>query len=326
MKIVEIDRFAASQNDISDELWNALSDGNGGVCEYIAYERTPENLVVERCQDADIVLTNKVVFTREVMEQLPNLKYIGVMATGYNVVDIVAAREKGIVVTNIPAYSTHSVAQMAIAHLLHIVNNVAAHDDAVQAGKWQSCADFSFMVTPQTELAGKTFAVVGLGNTGMATAIVAHALGMKVMAYTSKSQKQLPEFISKADSLAALFVNADVLSLHCPLTESTHHLVNTDTLSLMKPTAILINTGRGPLVDEQALADALNENKLYAAGIDVLSQEPPVNGSPLIGAKNCHITPHIAWATFEARQRLVSIAIDNVKAFIGGAPQNVVNK
>lgn len=326
MKIVEMDGYAANPGDISWEPWKNIADptADGAVCEFVLYDRTPAELVVERAKDADIVLTNKVVFSREVMEQLPKLKYIGVLATGYNVVDVASAKERGIIVTNIPAYSTASVAQCAIAHLLHIANNVAVHNEAVHEGKWASCPDFTFSLTPQIEVADKVFAVVGLGNTGMATAVAANALGMKILAYTSKSQDQLPAFITKAASLEELFREADVLSLHCPLNEQTKHIVNAESLSLMKPTAIILNTGRGPLIDEQALADALNEGRIYAAGVDVLTEEPPKNGSPLLTAKNCNITPHIAWATIAARKRLAHIAIENVKAFLSNNPQNVV--
>lgn len=324
MKIVELDGYAANPGDISWQQWENIVAPNGTTCEFVVYDRTPANLVVERAKDADIAITNKVVFSNEVMAQLPRLRYIGVLATGYNVVDVEAAHRRGIVVTNIPAYSTASVAQLAIAHLLHITNNIAAHDAAVHQGQWSSCPDFSFTVSQQLELDGKTFAVVGLGNTGMATAHIAHALGMKVLAYTSKEQSMLPQHIRKASSLDNLFAEADVLSLHCPLTTDTHHIVNAKRLALMKPTAIIINTGRGPLIDEQALADALNEGKLLAAGIDVLEEEPPTKGSPLLTARNCHITPHIAWASLAARERLMHIAIGNVQAFLNGSPQNVV--
>ena len=324
MKIVELDGYAANPGDISWQQWENIVAPDGTTCEFVVYDRTPANLVVERAKDADIAITNKVVFSDEVMAQLPRLRYIGVLATGYNVVDVEAAHRRGIVVTNIPAYSTASVAQLAIAHLLHITNNIAAHDTAVHQGQWSSCPDFSFTVSQQLELDGKTFAVISLGNTGMATARIAHALGMKVLAYTSKEQSKLPTHIKKASSLDSLFAEADVLSLHCPLTTDTHQIVNARRLALMKPTAIIINTGRGPLIDEQALADALNEGKLLAAGIDVLEEEPPTKGSPLLTARNCHITPHIAWASLAARERLMHIAIGNVQAFLNGSPQNVV--
>lgn len=324
MKIVEMDGYAANPGDISWEPWQNIMAPDGSLCDFIMYDRTPAELVVERAKDADMAITNKVVFTDEVMDQLPKLRYIGVLATGYNVVDTEAAHRRGITVTNIPAYSTASVAQLAIAHLLNITNNIAGHNNAVHQGQWTECPDFTFTISQQMELADKTFAVIGLGNTGMATAHIAHALGMKVMAYTSKEQEALPQFITKAQSLEHLFSEADMLSLHCPLTPTTHHIVNGKSLALMKPTAIIINTGRGPLIDEQALADALNNDRIYAAGIDVLEEEPPKKGSPLLKAKNCHITPHIAWATLAARQRLMGIAIDNIKCFLRGEPQNVV--
>ena len=328
MKIVEMDGYAANPGDISWEPWRNIALPDGGVCDFVMYERTAPELVVERAKGAEMVITNKVVFSREVMEALPELRYIGVLATGYNVVDTAAARERGIVVTNIPAYSTQSVAQLAIAHLLHITNNVAEHDRVVHEGGWTRSADFSFWVSPQRELAEKTFGVVGLGNTGTATARIATAMGMKVLAFSSKTEAELSalgiEGIRKAETLEELFRESDVLSLHCPLSEKTKHIINKETLSWMKPTAIILNTGRGPLIDEQALADALREGRIYAAGIDVLTEEPPKNGSPLLNISNCHITPHIAWATLAARQRLMQIAIENVRAFLRGEPQNMV--
>lgn len=325
MKIVEMDGYAANPGDISWEPWYNITDADGEKVVFEKYDRTSAELTVERAKDADMVLTNKVVFDKAVLEQLPKLKYIGVLATGYNVVDIEEARKRDIVVTNIPAYSTLSVAQLAIAHLLHITNNIAAHDEAVHRGEWGSCPDFTFTLTPQVELAGKNFAIVGLGNTGRATAEIAHALGMNVTAFTSKSQKELPTYINKVETLDELFRSADVLSLHCPLTPSTKHIINSEHLAMMKPSAIIINTGRGPLVDEEALALALNEGRIYAAGIDVLTEEPPVSGSPLLTARNCHITPHIAWASLAARERLMKIAIENVVSFIKGEPQNKVS-
>jgi len=319
MKIVELDGYAANPGDLS---WDGLKQ----LGELTVYDRTAPQDVLERARGAQVILTNKVLITAELMDQLPELRYIGVLATGYNVVDIPAARRHGIVVTNIPAYSTMSVAQMVMAHLLNITNRVALHSEAVKQGEWQNCKDFTFSLTPQTELDGKTFGIVGLGNTGLATARIAQSLGMLVLAYSSKSPKVLREMgIEKAESYEQLFRQADVLSLHCPLTEETRYLVNAERLSLMKPTAILINTGRGPLVDEAALAQALNEGRIMAAGVDVLEEEPPRKGSPLIGAQNCFITPHIAWATKAARERLMNIAVANVKAFQEGNPQNVVS-
>lgn len=319
MKIVVLDGYAANPGDISWEPWAVFG-------EMAIYERTAPSEVVERCEGAQVVLTNKVVMSAEVMQQLPALRYIGVLATGYNVVDLDAARQHGVVVTNIPAYSTMSVAQMVFAHLLNITHHVADHAAAVADGAWQRSADFCFWTSPLLELAGRTLAIVGVGNTGLATARIAQALGMNVVAYSSKDADALQLMgIRKAASLDDLFREADVLSLHCPLTPQTHHLVNAERLRLMKPEAIVINTGRGPLVDEAALAEALNAGQIYAAGIDVLTQEPPREGSPLIGARNCYITPHIAWATLAARQRLMQIALENVRAFIAGQPQNVVS-
>ncbi len=318
MKIVELDGYAANPGDLS---WDGLRE----LGELTVYDRTAPEDVLERAKGAQVILTNKVVITEELMDKLPDLRYIGVLATGYNVVDIPAARKHGIIVTNIPAYSTMSVAQMVIAHLLNITNQVALHSDAVKQGEWQRNKDFSFSLTPLIELDGKTLGIVGLGNTGTATAHIAQSLGMRILAYSSKSADALKEMgIEKADSYEQLFREADVLSLHCPLTEETHHLVNAERLKLMKPTAILINTGRGPLVDEAALADALDEGRIMAAGVDVLQEEPPRNGSPLINARNCYITPHIAWATKAARERLLNIAVANVKAFMEGKPQNAV--
>lgn len=318
MKIVELDGYAANPGDLS---WDGLKQ----LGELTVYDRTAPQDVLERARGAQVILTNKVLITAELMDQLPELRYIGVLATGYNVVDIPAARRHGIVVTNIPAYSTMSVAQMVMAHLLNITNRVALHSEAVKQGEWQNCKDFTFSLTPQIELDGKTFGIVGLGNTGTATACIAQSFGMRVLAYSSKDRKVLMKMgIEKAESYEQLFRQADVLSLHCPFTEETRHLVNAERLSLMKPTAILINTGRGPLVDEAALAQALNEGRIMAAGVDVLEEEPPRKGSPLIGAQNCFITPHIAWATKAARERLMNIAVANVKAFLNGTPQNVV--
>lgn len=320
MKIVVLDGFAANPGDISWEPWNALG-------ELIVYDRTAPAEVLERAAGAEVVLTNKVILDAGIIQSLPALRYIGVLATGYNVVDLAAAKAQGIIVTNIPAYSTASVAQMVFAHLLNITHHVAQHSAAVCEGAWQHATDFCFWQSPLLELDGLTFAVVGLGNTGRGAVRIAQALGMKVLAYSSKSAEALAEQgIRKAESYEQLFSEADVLSLHCPLTPETHHLVNAERLALMKPSAIVINTGRGPLVDEQALADALNEGRIYAAGVDVLTQEPPRQGSPLIGARNCSITPHVAWATKAARERLMQVAFDNVAAYQGGNPQNVVNR
>lgn len=325
MKIAILDIYAANPGDIDMSVWNDLP------AEVVVYDRTAPEEVLERAADSEIIITNKVVMTRELMAQLPKLKYIGVTATGFNIVDIEAAREMGITVTNIPAYSTMSVAQMVFAHILNVYNNVGAHADAVRGGRWQACEDFCFWLTSQEELAGRTLGVVGLGNTGLQTARIALAFGMKVIALTSKSDDQLvallhaPEAVSKAANVDDVFRHADIVSLHCPLTPETKHIVNEHTLSLMAPTAILVNTGRGPLVDENALAAALTAGKIQCACLDVLSEEAPRHGSPLLSLANCHITPHIAWATTAARHRLLDITLANVRAFLAGAPQNVVS-
>lgn len=316
--IVILDGFTIILGSLSMEKWNEL--GNTTV-----YDRTEPELVIERAKEADIILTNKVLITRPIMETLPRLRYIGVLATGYNVVDLEAAKERGIVVTNIPAYSTASAAQLVFAHLLHICNNVEGYSQLVQQGVWQHSSDFCLTSIPQMELMNLTMGIVGMGNIGKAVARIAQSMGMKVMAVSSRPAEELSQIgIEKATDYESLFRLSDVISLHCPLTEDTYHLANAERLSLMKPTAILINTGRGPLVDEQALADALNEGRILAAGVDVLSEEPPRSGSPLIGARNCHITPHIAWSTGAARGRLLAVAYENITAFLKGKPQNVV--
>ena len=317
MKIVVLDGCAANPGDLS---WEALKEW--GEC--VVYDRTSPEELQSRATGAEVLLTNKTIISAEAMLTLPCLKYIGVLATGYNVVDIDAARERGVVVTNIPAYSTSSVAQMVFAHLLHITQRVGHYAQENRNGRWASHVDFCYWDTPLMELAGKRMGIVGLGNTGMATARIALAFGMEVVAYTSKSADTLPSGITPC-SMEELFTTSDVVSLHCPLTEGTKYLVNAPRLATMKPTAILINTGRGPLVDEQALANALNEGRLYAAGIDVLSQEPPMADNPLLTAHNCFVTPHIAWATAEARARLLHVAVENVKQFLNGTPVNVVN-
>lgn len=313
MKIIVLDGFAANPGDIS---WNELA----GLGELTVYDRTAPEQVLQRAQGATALLTNKVILNEETMAALPDLRYIGVLATGYNVVDVEAAHKLGIVVTNIPAYSTMSVAQMVFAHLLNITHGVAQHAEAVRGGKWQKSPDFCFWQQPLLELEGLQMGIVGLGNIGQAVARIALSFGMRVSALTSKAVAQLPEGISKAADLQQLLTESDVVSLHCPLTSDTHHLINRDTLRWMKPSAILINTGRGPLIDDAALAEALQEGRLYAAGIDVLTQEPPRDGNPLIGLSNCYITPHVAWATRAARERLMNITVQNLRAFLEGQP------
>ena len=316
MNVVILDGFSVTQNDLD---WTLLADASLNLT---AYDRTRPEETVERCREADAVLTNKVVLSADVIAALPRLRYIGVLATGYNVVDCEAARWRGIVVTNIPAYSTSSVAQLVFAHLLNVTNSVAHY--AAARDRWPSSPDFLWMDTPLTELADKTFGIYGLGNIGQQVAKIAVALGMKVVAVTSKPAEALPAGVEKAE-WDELLARADVLSLHCPLTPATRAMMNKDTLARMKPSAILINTGRGPLVDEQAVADALAANRLAAYCADVLSTEPPAPDNPLLTAPRCYLTPHIAWATREARIRLIQIATANLKAFIDGTPVNVVN-
>lgn len=317
LKIVVLDGYTLNPGDLS---WKDL-EALGTVK---IYDRTHPGEVVERATGAQIVLTNKTVLDGEALSQLPDLKYIGVLATGYNVVNLEAARRQGITVTNIPAYSTDSVAQMVFAHLLNITQRVGHYAEEVASGHWTKQADFSYWNTPLVELAGKTLGVIGLGHTGMATARITLAFGMQVLAYTSKSAAELPAGIRKADSLEQVFSDSNVVSLHCPLTETTKNLVNMERLKLMKREAVLINTGRGGLVNETDLAEALEKGLLAAAGVDVLSSEPPVPGHPLVGVKNCFITPHIAWATLEARQRLMGQAVRNIEAFLSGQPINTV--
>ena len=317
MKIVILDGYALNPGDLSYDCLRQFG-------ELTIYDRTTPEELISRAIDADVLLTNKVVLGDKEFTQLPRLRYIGVQATGYNVVDVEAAHRHGITVTNIPAYSTDSVAQMVMAHLLNIAQHVGHYAELNRAGRWATSPDFCYWDTPLIELADKQMGIIGFGCTGSAVAHLAKAFGMKVAAYTSKPQEELPEGIIKMN-LEELFHTSDVVSLHCPLTPTTHHLVNAERLALMKPTAILINTARGPIIDEQALADALNSAKIYAAGIDVLTEEPPHQGSPLFSARNCFVTPHIAWATLEARTRLLKICEENLRAFIEGNPQNVVS-
>lgn len=318
MKIVVLDAYTSNPGDLT---WDGLRQ----LGECVIHDRTPVDQIVERSLEADALLINKVVITRQIMEQLPKLKYIGILATGFNIVDVVAARELGVTVTNVPAYSTPSVAQLAWAHLLNICCMPQHYTDEVRDGMWSRCPDFSFTDTRLIELSGKTMGIVGFGQIGSAVARIAMAMDMPVMAYTSKAQEQLPTGVTKARDLEQLFSESDVVSLHCPLLPDTRGLVNRERLALMKPTAILINTSRGPLVDEQALADALNNEQIFAAGLDVLAVEPALADNPLLTARNCFITPHIAWASGEARVRLMRVVESNLKAFQEGHPENVVS-
>ncbi len=327
-RIVLLDGFTTTQAPIDapdpvtpdgEPTWQPLA----ALGELVVHDRTPPDQLLERIGDAPIVLTNKTVLDRQTIEALPSLRYIGVMATGVNVVDLDAAREAGVVVTNVPAYGGRSVAQHVVALLLELVNHVAAHDQAVREGQWQRCPDFSFTVAPMTELAGKVLGVVGPGDIGSRVAAIGEALGMSVLVY-GRRRRSLYTPVEWA-SLDKLFAWSDVISLHCPLTEETEGLVSAERIRQMKPTALLINTARGPLVDEAALAEALQEGRLGGAGLDVLSVEPPRAGSPLLSAPRCVITPHVAWATREARRRLIRTVADNVAAFLNGSPIHVVN-
>ncbi len=318
MKIVVLDGYGLNPGDLSWKGMEALG-------ELTVYDRTSPSELMERSEGAEALITNKTLITAENMEALPDLKYIGVLATGYNVVDIEAAKARGIVVTNIPAYSTSSVAQMVFAHILNITQRVGHYAEENSKGRWTNNADFCYWDTDLVELDGKKMGIVGFGNIGQATARIAQAFGMEVLLYTSKEQSALPQGMRKV-ALDELFAESDVISLHCPLTPETKEMVNAERLKLMKPGAILVNTGRGPLVNEQDLADALNEGRIAAAGLDVLSVEPANADNPLLGAKNCFITPHIAWATKEARTRLMQIAVQNLKSYQEGYIINNVAK
>ena len=318
MKIIVLDGYGLNPGDLNWEGFESLG-------ELTVYDRTLPSELMQRAAGAEVLITNKTLITAENMADLPELKYIGVLATGYNVVDIDAAKARGIVVTNIPAYSTASVAQMVFAHILNITQRVGYYADENKQGRWTKNADFCYWDTQLVELQGKKMGIVGFGNIGQATARIAQAFGMEVCVYSSKPQFVLPSGIKKMD-LDELFAECDVVSLHCPLTPDTKEMVNAERLSKMKSNAILINTGRGPLINEQDLANALNEGRIAAAGLDVLSIEPSVEGNPLLTARNCFITPHIAWATLEARTRLMEIAVQNLKSYLNGQIINNVAK
>jgi glycerate dehydrogenase len=316
MKIVVLDGFVLNPGDLSWDGFKKLGDCT-------IYDRTAPEHTVERAKEAEVAITNKVVFDNNIIKSLPKLKYIGVLATGYNVVDTVAAKNAGIVVTNIPAYSTASVAQMVFSHILNFAQNVSVHAASVSSGEWAGSIDFAYWKTPQTELAGKTLGIIGFGQIGQAVAKIGLALGMEVI-FNNRSQKQT-ELKAKQVDLKTLLSESDFISVNCPLTPENAGFINKDTIEKMKPTAFLVNTGRGALINEQDLANALNSGTIAGAGLDVLSVEPALKSNPLPFAKNCFITPHIAWATLEARTRLMNIATENLKAFIDGNPRNVVN-
>lgn len=317
MKIVVLDGYTLNPGDLSWEQFKSLG-------EFETHDRTPAALTVERARDAGIVLTNKTILDRPVIAALPQLRYIGVLATGYNVVDIAAARERGIPVCNVPEYGTANVAQAAFALLLELTNHVGHHAQTVREGRWTSSQDFCYWDVPLVELHGRTLGIVGFGRIGQTVGRIGRAFGMKVLAFDANATRCGSDEVQFTD-LDTLFRESDVVTLHCPLTAETRELINAARLAQMKRTAFLINTARGGLVNDADLADALNHDRLAGAGLDVLSVEPPPADNPLQRAKNCIITPHIAWATRDARARLMKVAADNVCAWLRGQPQNVVN-
>ncbi len=317
MNIVVLDGYTLNPGDLS---WKDLE--SLGSCKI--YDRTPPHLVVSRCEGVQIVLTNKTPVSRKDLEQLSDVKYIGVMATGYNIVDVEAARERGIPVTNVPTYGTKSVAQMVFALLLELMQHVGHHATTVRAGRWSESIDWCYWDYPLIELDGLTMGLIGFGRIGQATGNIASAFGMKVLAFDPAGSSNLPEYVSMVD-LETVLKNSDILSLHCPLTPENEKFLNRDRINWMKESAFLINTSRGPLVDEHDLAKSLNEGRIAGAGLDVLSVEPPRSDNPLLAAKNCLITPHISWATKAARIRLMNVVVRNLHAFNKGTPENVVN-
>lgn len=303
-----------------DLSWDALR----ALGEVEVYDRTPEEQVAERAAGAAIALTNKSPFSAETIAALPDLRYIGVLATGYDIIDIDAVRQRGIVVANVPTYGTHSVGQFAMALLLELCHHVGRHAALVREGEWSRGQDWTFWHTPQVELTGKQFGVVGFGRIGRQAALAAAGFGMEIAAYDARPGEGLDGVPFRWMTLDDLIATSDVVSLHCPLFPETAGLMNRERIGRMKPSAFLLNTSRGPLIVEQDLADALNSGVIAGAGIDVVPQEPPVDGSPLFTARNCIVTPHMAWATVEARGRLMDTAVNNVRAFLGGAPVNRV--
>jgi glycerate dehydrogenase len=317
MNIVVLDGFTLNPGDLS---WEGIQQlGNLRV-----YDRTSPEEIIARAGEADAVFTNKVVFNAELINKLPKLCFIGILATGYNVVDLAAAREKGIVVTNIPAYSTASVAQLVFAHILNFTHRLELHASEVRNGKWTESRDFCYTSTPQMELAGKTLGIIGFGRIGQAVAQIGHAFGMEVIFQNRSEKKGIPEWCRQTD-METVFRKSDFVSINCQLSAENQGFVNAALFAVMKSSAVLINAGRGALINEKDLADALNRGIIAGAGLDVLSAEPPESDNPLLAARNCFITPHIAWATFEARKRLMKIATDNLQAFLAGKPVNRVN-
>ena len=317
MKIVILDGYTLNPGDISWADFETLGD-------FTTYDRTSSDKIVERSENAEIILTNKTIISKETIAKLPKLNYIGVLATGYNIVDIDAAKEKNIIVTNIPSYGTSSVAQMVFALLLELTQNVGHHSNSVKTGDWSRSEDWCYWNKPLIELDDLTMGIIGFGRIGKATAGIARAFGMKVIANDTLNTKSNLNWIKFVDK-ETIFSESDVVSLHCPLTSENKHFVNSAKINLMKRSAFLINTSRGLLINEEDLAYALNEERIAGAGLDVLSEEPPEDKNPLLTAKNCIITPHIAWATKAARQRLMDIAVGNLKSFLNGKPVNVIS-
>jgi glycerate dehydrogenase len=317
-KIMILDGYTLNTGDLS---WDAFRE----IGEVTLHDHTPEDQVLARCQGFGVVITNKTEISRSLIEALPGLRYVGVLATGYNIVDVQAAREHGVIVTNIPTYGTLSVAQFVFAHILEWCHHVQYHSDAVHDGEWTRARDFSFWKYPLIELAGKTIGIVGFGRIGRKVAEIAAAFGMRVLACDISAG--LPQGAAEPQwtPLDQLLAESDFVSLHCPLTPETRGFINKASLDLMKKTAFLVNTSRGGLVVEDDLADALNQNRIAGASLDVLSAEPPPASNPLLSARNCIITPHIAWATREARARLMEIAADNLRQYLRGTPVNVVS-
>ncbi|MDR2440089.1 MAG: D-2-hydroxyacid dehydrogenase [Planctomycetaceae bacterium] len=317
LQITILDGAALNPGDLS---WGALEQ----LGELTVYSHSKPHEVIPRAINADAVFTNKVLFSKEVLSQLPKLKYIGIFATGYNVVDLDAARQYGIPVTNIPGYSTESVVQLTWAHLLNLTFRLCDHDASVKQGDWSQCPNFCYWNHSLLELSGLTFGTIGYGAIGRRVTQIADAFGMNVLAYTPRPHSKTTDPFVQMVSLESLLKQSDVVSLHCPLTSENKEMINSKTIALMKPTAFLLNVSRGHLIDEQALADALNWGNLAGAGLDVLSEEPPNSSNPLFHARNCFFTPHIAWATLAARKRLLKIAVENFQSFLNGKTQNDV--
>jgi glycerate dehydrogenase len=317
MKIVVLSGYTLNPGDLS---WDPLRR----LGELTVYDRTPDGKILQHIADAEVVFTNKVPMTRGILESAKSLRYIGEMATGYNNIDVEAAKELGVAVTNIPSYGTPSVSQMAIALLLELCNHVGAHSEEVEAGAWTRCMDYCFWSYPIIELAGKTMGIIGLGRIGQATARIAMAMGMNVLAYDQCKNAELESESLRYVELDQLLAEAHVISLHCPLTEKTQGIIRADTIARMRDGVMIVNTARGQLVAEKDLAEALSSGKVRGAALDVLAVEPPIADNPLLTAKNCIITPHISWASKESRERLLSIAADNLEKFLAGTPVNLV--